>query len=93
MKSKIAERLGLGDMNLQIFCAQGSNEMRVPCYWFAGVELPIGEGISGIVVRESLFTYRTKDLLIAAMQSGFFPLDLDPMTDGEGRRPIFRVES
>lgn len=92
IKSKMAERLGLGDMDLQIFCTEGSNEMRVPIRWFAGIELPVGEGIDDVVVRESLFTYRSKEELIGAMQSGFFPIDLDPFTDGEGRRAIFRVD-
>lgn len=91
MKSVIAARMGL-DLDLEIFCTQSCDEMRVPIRWFAGVEVPIGENFHGVIIRESLFTYRTREALEQAMNSSHFPIDQDPFTDGEGRRQIFRAE-
>ena len=90
--SRVAQRLGLGELPLQVFCTEGSNELRVPVRWFAGVEVPVGDGFGTIIVRESLFSYRTQAALEEAMCSGFFPIDNDPFTEGEGRRPIFKAE-
>lgn len=91
MISKIATKMGLQETNLQVFCTEGSDELRSPVSWFAGIAVSVGEGFGEFVIRESLFTYPTKAGLEAAMASGFFPLDQDPIIDGEGRRPIFRV--
>lgn len=85
MNSKLALKYFKEEIELKVFLSEYQGFSTTKGGWFIGFER------DGIVVKESLFTYKTKELAERALLSGF-PIDTSPFEEVQDSRvPNFRA--
>jgi len=85
MNSKLSLKYFKKEAELKAYFSQYEGFSCVRGGWFIGFE------IDGIVVKESLFTYKSRELAEQAIKSGF-PIDTSPLEEVEGSRiPKFKA--